>query len=452
MYTQLEEQLIIANWFYSLGQPPISDKKYDELYRMLKEQKPDSELILKTWSEFPKPVEVLKKYNLLETSQKMEDELSEKQGVEETFFLPKKNMELRYKYYNDTIEYFNQFIPKSIETIDDMSDSISWYNTLADKDGKVTLNLSLKGDGFNISLFYYEGYYIGARTRGRSGTSEDVSIAMSRVVPMQIPVNVTYARIKCEAVVDKSKVAELRAQDPTKWKSARSSVKTLLMNTAGEEYNKLLMPLAFKLEGMVFDTMEEEFNFMSHCGFLVIENETFVFNSHEDFINAIKSFADIECIYATDGVVVTVNDSEQYKSLGVSGKYDGGIKAYRLFNWKSNIYCSIMMGIEESYSTKNISLKAKIIPTTVTNGSTQVHLDVDNPSRLQNAKVTRGSIMAFIMQSDSCIVWLDDVSFIINNALRQKVKLPQHLVQPVAELEHRLKTMLENGVDFKQFM
>ena len=96
------------------------------------------------------------------------------------------------------------------------------------------------------------------------------------------------------------------------------------------------------------------------------------------------------------------------------------MRAFRLFNWQSNIYCSIILGVEPSYNTKRISLGLKIQPTKVSNGSTVSTLDADNLSRIQSAGVSIGSVVAFHMRSDSCVDWLDMESMLINKRMQQK--------------------------------
>lgn len=442
----LEEKLKVCNWFYNLGKPLISDMQYNRMFEELKRTNPNSEVVIKTWSELGKPVAELTKINALEEADKIEGEL--KSTSSSTYFLPETNMEYRDKHYAETLEYFEQFIPKSIETIESVQDSSIWLTTLMQQETKVRMNFSIKADGFNISLFYYKGHYVGARTRGRSGTAEEVTIAMSKVVPLHIPVNETYVRIKVEAVMDKDSLEILREMDPTReWKSPRNSIRTLLMSNIGEEFNKFIIPLAFKMEGKHFTNLTEELKFLELHGFKVVNNEVRDIQSNEELVNAVKEFSNMDLIYANDGCIVTIDDSSLYNQFDTSGKYDYAMRAYRLFNWQSNIYCSLMLGVEPSYNTKRISLGLNIFPTKVSNGSTIGTLDADNLSRLQTAKMSVGSVVAFHMRSDSCVDWLDMDSMIINNRLQKGEPLPEHLVQPVAELEDRI--MARYGKQFQ---
>lgn len=437
MNLTLEEKLKVCNWFYKLGRPIISDIKYNQMFEELKRVNPNSEVVTKTWSELGKPTEELIKANALTDADKIEEEL--KSTSESGFFLPPTNMEYREKYYQETLDYFEQFIPKSIETIEDVNTSSSWLYTVKDNEEWVDINFSIKADGFNISLFYYRGYYIGARTRGRAGSAEDVSIAMSKVVPMFIDVPETYIRIKSEAVMEKESLLILREKDKTReWKSTRSSIRTLLMNDIGEEYNKYIIPLAFKMEGRRFQSMKKEYLFLEMMGFKVVENRTERIRTNEELLNVVKEFSSMDLIYNNDGCVTTVDDYEVYNKFETSGKYDFAMRAYRLFNWQSSIYCSLILGVEPSYNTKRISLQAKIYPTKVSNGSTVSSLDVDNLARLQTAKVKLGSVVAFHVRSDAYPDWLDMDSMIINSRLSKGETLPEHLIQPVAELESRI--------------
>lgn len=448
MTTQLEEQLKVFNWFYKLGEPLVSDMKYNQLFQELKRMNPESDVVKKTWSELGKPILELTKLGLLAKADAIEKTLES--TSQSRFFLPEINMRYRELYYQETIDYFDQFIPKSIETIESVPDSSDWFNSLKGNKDVVILNFSKKADGFNISLYHYKGYYIGARTRGRSGTAEDVSLAMSRVVPMKIDVTETYARIKVEAVMDKSNLEVLRKLDPSReWKSPRNSIRTLLMNDIGEDFNRYIIPLAFKIDGKRFDSLENELLWFESQGFKVVENHTEEITSNSELLNIVKEFGAIENIYATDGCVVTVNKRDEYEQFDTQGKYDYAMRAYRLFNWQSDIYCSIILGIEPSYNSKRISLGLNIMPTKVAGGSTQTILDADNLSRIQFAQVNKGSIVAFHMRSGAIADWLDADTRIINACIKTKQPLPERLVQPVAELEERMREQFPER--FKSF-
>ena len=282
------------------------------MFEQLKRENPLSEVITKTWSELGKPVKELTMLKVLAQADKIEEELHSSSSS--AFFLPAQNMEYRNAHYRETLDYFEQFIPKSIETIESVQDSREWFYTVAPRNiGSIKLNFSIKADGFNISLFYYKGYFIGARTRGRSGTAEDVTIAMSKVVPLRIQLTETFIRIKVEAVMAKDSLEILRKMDPTReWESPRNSIRTLLINDIGEEFNKFIIPLAFKVEGKHFDTLEEEFRYLGLNGFKVTDNETIEIKSNDELLNAVKRFGDMELIYSNDGCVVTIDETTQY--------------------------------------------------------------------------------------------------------------------------------------------
>lgn len=438
----LEESLRIFNYFYKLGAPLISDRKYNELFSQLRIENPNSDLITKTWSETPRPTELLRRTGFLAKVEEIERKLQD--TTNSTFFLPEANMKLRDQYLRECIEHFESYIPKSIDSIENIPASDNWLATVKGNKPTVMLHFSIKADGFNIMLYYVYGHFIYARTRGRSGDADDVTIAMSKVVKLKIPTEEKFLRITSEAVMDKDSLEELRRLDPTRdWKSSRSSVRTLLMNSIGEDFNRRIVPLAFKVQGLEFPSKTEEYDWLESAGFRVPYNDTREITDNIELLDAVREFSEYNSYYGNDGCVVTIDDTDLYHQFDTSGKYDFGQRAYRMFKWQSNLYISIVKDFPFDYNSKQLSLKISIIPTKVTNGSVQTTMDVDNLSRIEAANLQVGSFAVFWMKSDSCPEWLQYETLALNNAIRDKKPIPAALAHPLLKLQKALSERRE---------
>lgn len=446
--TSLEKQLLVANWFYYLGEPVLSDKKYNEYYEQLKSEIPTSIIVTKTWSELEEPVELLKEYNMFERSEEIKERIMSS-GKQDLSFMPKENLRLRSEHYEKVKEHFMSETLKSIDTISSLSDSDRWLSELGRVNSfPIDFNFSDKGDGFNIPNYYVNGYYVGSHTRGRGGNRDDVTIAMSKVLPLKIETDVEYLIVITEATCPFDNLEKARKiVYPKELKTARSAVKSLLTPNSGDEMHKLLLPLVINVKGIDFPTRDRMFHWAEINGFTAINNETAQISDTEELVNFIKRLSLIESTYETDGIVVAVNNNEMYHKYNTSGKYDDAIRAYRMFEWSASIYCSQVWDIEPSYNSQNISLTLKIMPTRVASGVDVSSLAVTNPRRLINAGIRQHSLVVFQHKHGSFPELLDFDTVMLNESANGFAKTPQHLVQPLLELHMRAKKMgmIEQG-------
>lgn len=440
----LEEQLQVANWFYYLGEPVLSDKKYNEYFQMLREQNPDSPIITKTWSEFDEPTELLIKYNMFELSEQIKNRFKE-QGKQDLTFLPKRNLELRNQYYSDVKEYFKSETLKSIDTISSLNDSDYWIQVLKEYlTPPFKFNISYKANGFNIPNYYVYGHYIGSHTRGRTGKSDDVTIAMSRVLPLKIDTDEKFLVVITEATCPYENLKIAKDLEPTKdFKSALSAVKTLVTASSGEELHKLLLPLVLNIRGKDFESKTHMFTWAELNGFIAVDNESVEVDDTVELMNVIKRLSLSETVYDTDGIIVALDYMSDYFKFDTTGKYDTAIRAYRLLDWSATIYCSSVVDIIPSYNAHNISLRLQIMPTRVANGSDVSFLSCDNIRRVVNANLKQNSLVVFQHKHGSYPELLDLDTVLLNESANGFAKTPAHLIQPLLELHHRIKNATE---------
>lgn len=440
----LEEQLHVANWFYYLGEPVLSDKKYNEYFQMLRKENPDSPIVTKTWSEFDEPTDLLKKYNMLELSEEIKTRFKN-QGKQDLTFLPKTNLELRNKYYSEAKEYFKSETLKSIDTISSLEDSDYWLKTLQEQlTPPLKFNISYKADGFNIPNYYVNGYYIGSHTRGRTGNFDDVTIAMSKVLPLKIDTDAKFLVVITEATCPHANLVIARELEPSKdLKSARSAVKTLLTTNSGDKLHKLLLPLVLNIRGMDFESKTHMLTWAELNGFTAVDNESVEVEDTGELMNIIKRMSLTETVYATDGTVVALDSVSDYYRFDTTGKYDTAIKAYRLLDWSATIYCSYVEDIVHLYSAHHITLQIQILPTRTAMGYDIGSLNCNNPRRVINTNLKQGSLVVFQHKHGSYPELLDLDTVLLNESANGFAKTPAHLIQPLLELHHRIKNATE---------
>lgn len=215
---------------------------------------------------------------------------------------------------------------------------------LADKIGV----LSWKEDGLSIVLRYENGRLKQAITRGNGEIGEDVTHTMKMVrnVPQSIPEK-HYLEIRGEAVIGYDDFAKINEKLHGKYKNARNlaagTVRQLDSNVAKER------KLAYKVFELVKlgDTPESEmpsiadsFKYLAEQGFDVVEHQVVNRDNVEEYM---ETFQPEEYKYPVDGLIISYNDYQYGKSLGMTGHHPLSLIAYK---YKDDLYETTIRDIE----------------------------------------------------------------------------------------------------------
>lgn len=215
---------------------------------------------------------------------------------------------------------------------------------LADKIGV----LSWKEDGLSIVLRYENGRLKQAITRGNGEIGEDVTHTMKMVrnVPQSIPEK-RYLEIRGEAVIGYDDFAKINEKLHGKYKNARNlaagTVRQLDSNVAKER------KLAYKVFELVKlgDTPESEmpsiadsFKYLAEQGFDVVEHQVVNRDNVEEYM---ETFQPEEYKYPVDGLIISYNDYQYGKSLGMTGHHPLSLIAYK---YKDDLYETTIRDIE----------------------------------------------------------------------------------------------------------
>lgn len=214
------EQLILARWFYSIGEPLITDAEYTILLEACKRLHPDNEYIHRTWSDDPCPTELLRKVG--------------REDAIQTIILSDKT--------------------ESIESIN------TWSDLAARLQGWTgTGTLSYKHDGWNVQASYYNKQLVSINTRGRSSNAMRVE-HLKAIIPNTIPV-MGKVKIVMECTIPNSNFGYIRNKYNVR--DQRASVSTIL---AHPEDVDLLQCHAFDIHG--YNT-QNKFKTLQDWGFNV---------------------------------------------------------------------------------------------------------------------------------------------------------------------------------------
>lgn len=250
----LLEQFALTRWFYSIGQPIITDAQYTVLLRTVTEKFPDNEYVKRSWSSDPCPTKLLV-------------EMGREDAIEAIIS-------------SDRTE--------SIPSLNSWAEVETTFSNIPIKG-----TLSYKHDGWNIQAHYYNGELLRVNTRGRSSDFMNAGV-LARLIPNRISL-MGQIRIVMECTIPNCLWPEVRAKYGGV--SQRSSVSTLLANPEDLHYLKLN---AFDIHGVKCDN---KFLQLKLLGFNTPEYVQV--NSYDELVDAIYTFdSEVEEYdYPTDGLV-----------------------------------------------------------------------------------------------------------------------------------------------------
>lgn len=259
---------------------------------------------------------------------------------------------------------------------------------LADKIGV----LSWKEDGLSIVLRYENGRLKQAITRGNGEIGEDVTHTMKMVrnVPQSIPEK-CYLEIRGEAVIGYDDFAKINEKLHGKYKNARNlaagTVRQLDSNVAKER------KLAYKVFELVKlgDTPESEmpsiadsFKYLAEQGFDVVEHQVVNRDNVEEYM---ATFQPEEYKYPVDGLIISYNDYQYGKSLGMTGHHPLSLIAYK---YKDDLYETTIRDIEWNTSRTGLINPVAVFDPVDLDGAETTRATLHNVSYIEGLELGAG--------------------------------------------------------------
>lgn len=259
---------------------------------------------------------------------------------------------------------------------------------LADKIGV----LSWKEDGLSIVLRYENGRLKQAITRGNGEIGEDVTHTMKMVrnVPQSIPEK-RYLEIRGEAVIGYDDFAKINEKLHGKYKNARNlaagTVRQLDSNVAKER------KLAYKVFELVKlgDTPESEmlsiadsFKYLTEQGFDVVEHHVVNRDNVEEHM---ATFQPEEYKYPVDGLIISYNDYQYGKSLGMTGHHPLSLIAYK---YKDDLYETTIRDIEWNTSRTGLINPVAVFDPVDLDGAETTRATLHNVSYIEGLELGVG--------------------------------------------------------------
>lgn len=216
--------------------------------------------------------------------------------------------------------------------------------------------MSWKEDGLTIVLRYINGIFTQAITRGSGDIGEDVThtMKMCKNIPIKLPY-CTDIEVRGECVISWDEFNRINSSLSEPYKHPRNlaagSVRQLDANILNDR------ELTFKAFELVQDSLyeksktnnflreqimniSESFNYLSECGFDVVEHEFVTMDNIEEVI---KKYIPENYNYPVDGLIFEYNDYLYGKSLGETSHHPLNMMALK---WEDELYETILKDIE----------------------------------------------------------------------------------------------------------
>ncbi len=254
--------------------------------------------------------------------------------------------------------------------------------------------MSWKLDGLTVVLTYRDGSLAKAVTRG-NGEIGEVITNNARVFA-NVPLNIEFKGetvLRGEAVITYDEFERRNApitDEGAKYKNPRNlcsgSVRQLDPAITKQRRVRFFAFSLVSAEGKDFVTRKEQFDWLAAQGFQVVEHKLITGDTVED---TVKWFADniAENPVPSDGLVVSLNDIEYGRSLGVTAKFPRDSIA---FKWQDETAETTLREIEWSASRTGLINPVAIFDPVELEGTTVSRASVHNISVMKELKLGIG--------------------------------------------------------------
>lgn len=314
-----------------MGEPIVTDRQYDIYFKLLKQLRPDSYVISRNWE----------------------------------------NEDTEYTNYDELLESSPMY---SIRTMREVEDLVEFIQNLS---GTYDLIASIKENGHAIRAVYSYGELVSGSTRGRYKKGRDITRHLKAVLPNYVAEweDIRLVEVRGEMLISESNFEKLGG----KLKNRLSAVTSLIRESVSDEELEYLGCICYKviMSDGGYETLEDMFIALEDNGFNVPEyrvyeniNNMNIGSTLGLILDEFTEIADNGLEYASDGIVVAINDVEQFEALGIDGNVCLGNCAIKMGkHWEANIYQSKILDIEFIMGKKYITPKAKIEPVVTENGA-----------------------------------------------------------------------------------
>lgn len=273
----------------------------------------------------------------------------------------------------------------------------------------------IKKDGLACALIYQDGLLAQAVTRGDSRIGEDVTqnVRTIKNLPLRLRVSAGSdwllrgrTEIRGEIVIYKSDFAELNASRIAKGQDAFKNPRNLAAGTirqldAGLVAARPLMFLGYDLlrdDPAEVPTNMKAYELMTAVG-IMRSPEAAVFTKLDDVMRFVDEWDHRrhDLPYSTDGLVIKVNDREQFAKLGVVGKNPRAAVAYK---YAAEQATTVVRDIVISIGRTGAATPVAVFDPVEVAGTTVQHASLHNADEIQRKDIRVGDTVVIYKAGD----------------------------------------------------
>lgn len=305
----------------------------------------------------------------------------------------------------------------SLNDVFDREDVEAWVNRM-DKlipGRKHEFFADIKMDGLACALVYGDGVFVQAITRGDSFVGEDVTANVRTItnVPLRLRKVAGFEKfligrteVRGEIVMLKSDFIKLNDERKAVGEPEFANPRNLAAGTIRQLDPKLVAkrPLSFRAYDLLREDMADTttnmyvYEALSAIG-LTRNSEAEVFNRLTD----VMSFVDLwdekrnDLPFNTDGLVIKVNNREQFNALGVVGKQPRAAVAYK---YPAEQATTVVRDIVISIGRTGAATPVAVFDPVVVAGSTVKHASLHNADEIARKDVRVGDTVVIFKAGD----------------------------------------------------
>ncbi len=276
--------------------------------------------------------------------------------------------------------------------------------------------VDIKMDGLAVALWYQDGVFERAVTRGDGFTGEDVTMNVRTIesVPMRLRESEKFAaflkgrtEIRGEVIIYKQDFEELNKQREREGQPLFANPRNLAAGSIRQLDPKLAAarPLRFRAWDLLRDNPDEvptyalAYEALRELGFAANGQTTKVFTD----IDTLMKHADEwetkrhDLPYNTDGLVIKLNNRKLFADLGVVGKAPRGAVAYK---YAAEEATTIVKDIVISIGRTGAATPVAVFDPVVVAGTTVQHASLHNADEIARKDIRIGDTVIIFKAGD----------------------------------------------------
>lgn len=273
----------------------------------------------------------------------------------------------------------------------------------------------IKMDGLACSLIYRDGFFVQAVTRGDGLIGEDVTENVKTIKNIPLKLRKSngfenflngYTEIRGEIVILKSDFEKLNIEREKNGEEKFANPRNLAAGTIRQLDTAIVAgrPLNFRAYDLIRENRDEikswdySYQALTEIGF-ARNKQASVFSNLNDVMNFIDKWDDKrhDLPFNTDGLVIKINNREQYDKLGIVGKQPRAAVAYKYAPEEAT---AIVKDIVISLGRTGAATPVAVFDPVFVAGSTIQHASLHNSDEINRIDIRIGDTVIIFKAGD----------------------------------------------------